>query len=77
MVESTKQWLNQKLAERVIQNLEKNWMDGFYFLSAKQAMPKILGQQRETPCRPPPALGLAANRRESPGRAPRVCGEVQ
>lgn len=42
MVESTNQWLNQKLAERVIQNLEKNWMDGFYFLSARQALPKIL-----------------------------------
>jgi hypothetical protein len=25
MVESTKQWLNKQLAERVIQNLEKNW----------------------------------------------------
>ncbi len=42
MAEDYRKWLNQKLAERVINNLEKNCINGFYFSSPEEALPKIL-----------------------------------
>ena len=37
-------WLHEKWAERIIKNLNRNYMNGFYFNSAKDALPEILGK---------------------------------
>ncbi len=37
-------WLNEKWAQRTIKNLNKNFMQGFYFPTAREAVPKILEQ---------------------------------
>lgn len=42
MKDQSRQWLNQKRAERVIENLRKNWITGFYFSSSQEALPRIL-----------------------------------
>lgn len=36
------QWLHQKRAERVIRNLGRNGIGGFYFPTSEEALPKIL-----------------------------------
>ncbi len=35
-------WLHEKWAKQVIRNLNKNFMNGYYFPSAEEALPKIL-----------------------------------
>jgi hypothetical protein len=35
-------WLTKKWADRIIGNLNKNYMNGFYFPSSQEALPKIL-----------------------------------
>ncbi|MFC1814443.1 lactate utilization protein [Thermodesulfobacteriota bacterium] len=42
MTEQSVEWLQRQLAERVITNLEKNWISGFYFSSAEKARTEIL-----------------------------------
>ena len=37
-------WLQEKRAQRVIRNLNKNCMNGFFFASAQEAVPEILKQ---------------------------------
>ena len=37
-----KKWLHEKLAKQVIKNLNKNFMNGYYFHSQQEAVPKIL-----------------------------------
>lgn len=42
MTESSIRWLHNQWAGRIIKNLEKNYMSGFYFGSSQEALPKIL-----------------------------------
>lgn len=37
-----REWLCEKWAKRIIRNLNKNWMNGFYFPHSQEAVPKIL-----------------------------------
>jgi hypothetical protein len=37
-----KQWLHEKWSEKVIRKLKKNFINGFAFPSAREAMPEIL-----------------------------------
>jgi L-lactate utilization protein LutB len=42
MIDSNKKWLYQKWAKQVIKNLKNNCIEGFYFDSSKEALPRIL-----------------------------------
>ncbi len=39
-----KKWLHEKWAQQVIKNLNRNFMNGYYFRTAREAVPKILEQ---------------------------------
>ncbi len=44
MIDSNRKWLYQEWAKQVIKNLKNNYMEGSYFDSSKEALPRILEQ---------------------------------